>query len=83
MFDSPPHGRNDRGSVGPTSRIADAGLAIAGTLAVLAIGGGVCIGSGIYNIGADDHHTKTVLAIIEELRERSIAVCASAVHGLR
>jgi hypothetical protein len=47
--------------------------------AVLAIGGGVFIGSGMYNIGADDHHTKTVLAIVEQLRERSIAVRASTV----
>jgi mono/diheme cytochrome c family protein len=58
--------------------IAKAGLIVAGTLAALAIGGGVFIGSGIYNIGADDHHTKIVLAIIEQLRERSIAVRARA-----
>ena len=51
------------------------GLAVAGTLAVLAfalIGAGLFIESGIYNIGADDHHTKIVLALIEHLRERSI-----------
>ena len=58
--------------------IARAGLVVAGTLAALAIGGAVFIGSGIYNIGADDHHTKIVLVIIEQLRERSIAVRARA-----
>jgi hypothetical protein len=28
--------------------------------------------SGIYNIGADDHHTKLVLAAITQLRDNSI-----------
>jgi mono/diheme cytochrome c family protein len=55
------------------------GLTVAATLAALAIGGGIVIGSGIYNIGADDHHTKVVLSIIEQLRERSIAVRAGAI----
>jgi len=59
--------------------IVKAGLVIAGTLAALTIGGVVFIGSGIYNIGADDHHTKIALAIIEQLRERSIAVRARAI----
>jgi mono/diheme cytochrome c family protein len=48
------------------------GLVIAGMLALGAIGAGLFIESGYYNIGADDHHTKIVLAIIEQLRERSI-----------
>ena len=52
---------------------AKTGLVVAVTLAALAIGGGaVFIGSGIYDIGADDHHTKIVLAVIEKLREHSI-----------
>ena len=63
------------------SSIAKAGLVVAGTLAALAIGGVVYIGSGIYNIGADDHHTKIVLAIIEQLRERSIGVRARTAHA--
>jgi cytochrome c553 len=53
------------------------GFAIVGTLATLAlvlIGTGLFIESGIYNIGADDHHTKIVLALIEQLREHSIDV---------
>jgi mono/diheme cytochrome c family protein len=58
--------------------IARASLIIAATLAALAIDGAVFVGSGIYNIGADDHHTKIVLAVIEQLRERSIAARARA-----
>jgi mono/diheme cytochrome c family protein len=54
------------------------GLTVVGTLAVLAIGGAAFIGSGVYNIGADDHHTKIVLTIIEQLRERSIAARSSS-----
>jgi len=44
------------------------------TLAVGIIGAGVLVESGFYDIGADDHHTTFVLGIIEQLRERSIAV---------
>ena len=59
--------------------IARLGLAVAATLLVLAIGTAVFVGSGVYNIGADDHHTRIVLTIIEQLRNRSIAVRA---HGI-
>lgn len=46
------------------------GVVTAIALAALAISGGaVFIGSGVYDIGADDHHTKLVLALIERLRE--------------
>jgi hypothetical protein len=38
------------------------GLTVAGALTVLAIGGAVFIGSGIYNIGAD-HHRATAGAL--------------------
>jgi mono/diheme cytochrome c family protein len=51
----------------------------AAVVAAGAIGAGLFIESGFYNIGADDHHTKIVLATIEQLRERSIAVRAGAV----
>src|SRR6202158_6380757 len=61
--------------------VAKAGLVVVGTLEALAIGGVVFIGSGIYNIGADDHHTKIVLAIIEQLRERSIGVRARTIDA--
>jgi mono/diheme cytochrome c family protein len=60
-------------------RVARVILVIAATLAAVAIGGVGFICSGIYNIGADDHHTKIVLAIIQQLRERSIAVRARAI----
>ena len=50
------------------------GLAVA--VAAAGLGLGVFIGSGIYNIGADDHHTRMVLALIEQLRDRSIGVRA-------
>jgi mono/diheme cytochrome c family protein len=59
--------------------IARLGLTIVATLLVLAIVAVVFVGSGVYNIGADDHHTRVVLAIIEQLRERSIAVRARAI----
>jgi mono/diheme cytochrome c family protein len=59
---------------------AKIGLVIAATLAVGVIGAGLFIESGSYNIAADDHHTKIVLAIIEQLRERSIEVRARALE---
>ena len=56
------------------------GLTVAATLLVLAIGALVFVGSGVYNIGADDHHTRIVLAIIEQLRQRSIAARTRAIE---
>ncbi len=41
---------------------------------ILAAGAGVFVYSGIYNIGADDHHTRPVFAVLQTLRERSIHV---------
>jgi mono/diheme cytochrome c family protein len=55
-------------------------LAAAATLAALAICGGLFIESGYYDIGADDHHTKWVSAILEQLRERSIEVRARTIQ---
>jgi len=43
------------------------------------IGAGLFIESGSYNIGADDHHTKIVLAVIDQLRERSIGARARTI----
>ncbi len=37
------------------------------------------IGSGVYDIGADDHHTKVVLSLIEQLREHSIELRARTI----
>jgi len=53
------------------------GLGIVFTMATLAGGVAAFIGSGVYDIGADDHHTKLVSAMIETLRERSISVRAT------
>jgi mono/diheme cytochrome c family protein len=53
------------------------------TIAILAVVAGVGIAafvySGIYNIGADDHHSRPVFSLLQTLRERSIAVRASRV----
>jgi mono/diheme cytochrome c family protein len=57
------------------------GLILVGALVVLALGGVAFIGSGVYNIGADDHHTKIVLAIIEQLRDRSIAARSGSIEA--
>ncbi|HJW06965.1 MAG TPA: c-type cytochrome [Rhodanobacter sp.] len=40
--------------------------------AIVVAGVGVFVWSGIYNIGADEHHTKPVYALMQALRERSI-----------
>ena len=62
-------------------KTAKIGLIVVGTLAVLAIGGGAFVGLGVYNIGADDHHTQLTLALIEQLRDRSIAVRSSSIDA--
>lgn len=49
------------------------GLGIAATIAMSAFGLTAFIGSGIYDIGADEHHWQFVLTVIESLRERSIS----------
>jgi mono/diheme cytochrome c family protein len=56
------------------------GVIFAVSIAAFAIGGALFIESGYYNIGADDHHTKLVLAVIEQLRERSIAARSRSVE---
>jgi mono/diheme cytochrome c family protein len=62
------------------NRITTLALGVAVTLAAASIGAGAFIYSGIYNIGADDHHTRIVLALIAQLRDRSIAARASALE---
>jgi mono/diheme cytochrome c family protein len=59
--------------------ITKAALIVAVSLVLMAIGAVVFIASGIYNIGADDHHTRIVLAVITQLRERSIDARASRI----
>ena len=60
-------------------RIPNVALGAAATLLALAIGTTAFVSSGLYNIGGDDHHTRVVLTIIEQLRNRSIAL---RTHGL-
>ncbi|EIL90334.1 MULTISPECIES: c-type cytochrome [Rhodanobacter] len=48
------------------------GIAVVALLAIVIAGGAVFVYSGIYNIGADDHHTKPVFSVMQTLRERSI-----------
>jgi mono/diheme cytochrome c family protein len=49
------------------------GLGMAASAAAAALGAVVFIGSGLYDIGADDHHLKPVFFAVEQLRDRSIA----------
>lgn len=47
-------------------------LALVAVLLLAVLGAALFVESGFYNIGADDHHTKPVLALIAQLRDRSI-----------
>jgi mono/diheme cytochrome c family protein len=47
-------------------------LTIVVALLLGALGAALFVESGFYDIGADDHHTKVVLALITQLRDRSI-----------
>ena len=53
--------------------------ALAAGLVALGLGAALMVASGVYNIGADDHHTALVTALIAQLRDRSIEVRARAV----
>ena len=55
------------------------GAAAAAAVVALGVGGALFIESGYYDIGADDHHTKVVLSLIQQLRDRSIDVRARQV----
>jgi mono/diheme cytochrome c family protein len=48
-------------------------------LFVVAIGGGLYVWSGLYDIGADAPHTRPVYLVLEALRERSIGKHAETV----
>ncbi|HWW21071.1 MAG TPA: cytochrome c [Steroidobacteraceae bacterium] len=54
--------------------LATVAVTLVSSLAALGAGAAVFVTSGAYNIGADDHHTTAVFAMIEELRQRSIDV---------
>ena len=47
-------------------------LTVIVVLLTAALGAALFVESGFYNIGADDHHTTAVLALITQLRNRSI-----------
>ena len=51
-------------------------LALVILIAVAVVGAGAFVYSGLYNIGADDHHSAPVQALLRTLRERSIEVRA-------
>jgi mono/diheme cytochrome c family protein len=63
----------------PMNRAALVAAGAAGAMALLAAGAIAFVGLGIYDIGADDHHTKVALAIIQQLRERSIVTRARGI----
>lgn len=65
--------------------ITQYGIGAAVLLVILVAGGAVFVYSGLYNVGADRHHTRPVFALMQTLRERSIAVRARdiAVPDLR
>ncbi|EIM00868.1 cytochrome c family protein [Rhodanobacter sp. 115] len=48
------------------------GITVVATLGVLTLGAAAFVYSGMYNIGADDHHTKPVFTLLQTLRDRSI-----------
>ncbi len=52
-------------------------LAIAVALTALAAAAGGFVWAGIYDVGADAPHTRPVYAVLETVRERSIAVRAN------
>jgi len=56
-----------------------AAVGFGAALAAAGIGLAAFVASGVYNIGADDHHTPMVLSLIEHLRDRSVAVRARAI----
>ncbi len=53
-------------------------ITVIAVLVVLAVAAGIFIYSGLYNIGADDHHTKPVFKVMQTLRDRSIETKASS-----
>ena len=50
-------------------------------LASVAAGAALFIYSGLYNIGADDHHTKPVFALLQTMRDRSIRERSQHIRG--
>ena len=61
--------------------LAKVGLAVACSFVAMVAGGAVFIRSGVYNIAADDHHTRMTLAMIEKLRDHSIDLRARRIDA--
>ncbi len=57
------------------------GVTVLVVLIVLAVGATVFVYSGFYNIGADNHHTKPVFAVLEVMRNRSIHIRSVALKA--
>lgn len=55
-------------------------LVTSAVLAALAIGAGMFAWSGLYNIGADDAHTRPVYSMLEMMRKRSVTAHARELH---
>ncbi|HKV96217.1 MAG TPA: cytochrome c [Gammaproteobacteria bacterium] len=51
-----------------------------GVLAAIVIGLGLFVWSGIYNIGADDHHLRVTYRVLQILRDRSIRARADDIQ---
>lgn len=54
------------------------GITVIGTIVFLAFLSGIFVYSGVYNIAADDPHTKPVFAMLQVLRDRSISLRANS-----
>jgi mono/diheme cytochrome c family protein len=63
-------------------RVMKTALILLAAAVGLALGAALFVESGFYDIGADDHHTKMTLAIIDQLRERSIEVRGRSISPL-
>ncbi len=61
--------------------IKHSGTTVCVLLLLLIIGGSSFVYSGVYNIGADDPHTKPVHTLLETLRNRSISVRAESLSA--
>lgn len=57
------------------------GQALFALVAALGVGGLLFIYSGLYDIGADDPHTRPVFAAIQALREHSVERRSRAIHA--
>ena len=66
------------------NRVIENIIVVVAVLIAIAIGFGIYAWSGVYNIGADAHHTKPVLALMTVVRDRSLNAYSAdiKVHNL-